>query len=155
MSGNSEFEGKKIYALVRGEYEDYEIVALFTNQEQAEKCLELYNRISWGYARIEEHLFDVPEQRWHYYQIRLLADGTVTENKHCIQGLLLDGIKLIHGYYIRLANLEYVLKLTIVTEDEEKAIQTAQTIRERIIEEDGWGDRNILDDIIFKMPHTY
>lgn len=60
----------KVWVVTKGEYSDYHIVRIFSNQEQAEKYAATFSRTSYGEAaRVEEYPLDGSFDRqsiyWH------------------------------------------------------------------------------------------
>ena len=123
----------KVYIVTEGSYEDYAIVAVFTNKEKANKFIDKYIYKSYYEVRIEEWSVDVPEDKWYWTFVRMDIDGKVHEIKKEVSATKLKPNPEEPDF-----DISHNLILYVNTSDETEAIKIAHKVREGLIKEGKW-----------------
>lgn len=122
---------KKVYIVTVGEYSDYHIEAVFSNEEKASKYIKV-SKIHPSDVEIEEYEIDKPMSDFLYTEIRMKRNGDISRIQH------FANIHALEGFYNYTIDNE--LKWIVKTDDEKRAIKVTNEKRSQIIVAECWGD---------------
>ena len=127
---------KKVFLVTRGDYSDYRVCAVFSDEKLAQKYIDSFN-LTYDEFKIEEYELDIykNELRENYkpFFLRMTKEGNCTEIRIQKESYSFEDGKIDIGF-----DKDKNMYISIFAKDEKHAIKIANEKRAQLIAENNW-----------------
>jgi hypothetical protein len=127
---------KKVFLVTRGDYSDYRVCAVFSDEKLAQKYIDSFN-LTYDEFKIEDYELDIyqNELRENYkpFFLRMTKEGNCTEIRIQKESYSFEDGKIDIGF-----DKDKNMYISIFAKDEKHAIKIANEKRAQLIAENNW-----------------